>query len=76
MQFQFYTSGLAVYLVLRCKQQSEHPTGKCLVVLGRVILVDTPHFPFALSIFQGSKRRVNFSRMFVTVTRVGSGVPN
>jgi hypothetical protein len=33
MQFQFHTSGLAVYLVLMCKQHSlEHPTGKSLMV--------------------------------------------
>jgi hypothetical protein len=53
MQFQFRASGLAVYLILKCKQYSlEHPTGKCGVrsgdlggysmVLGRMILVDTP----------------------------------
>jgi hypothetical protein len=29
VQFQFHTSGLAVYVVLRCKQHSlDHPTGK------------------------------------------------
>jgi hypothetical protein len=52
-QFQFHASGLAVHVVLRCKQHSlQHPTGKSLMVLGRVILVDTPHFPIALIIFQ------------------------
>jgi hypothetical protein len=50
MQFQFHASCLAVYVVLRCEQHSsEHPTGKCLLVLGRVILVDTAHSLFSNS---------------------------
>jgi hypothetical protein len=50
MQFQFHASGLAVYVVLRCKKHSlEHPTAKSLMVLGRVILVDTPRSPFSNS---------------------------
>jgi hypothetical protein len=52
MQFQFHASGLAVYVVLRCKQHClEPPTGKSVMALGWVILVDTPRFPFALSEF-------------------------
>jgi hypothetical protein len=32
IKFQFHASGLAVYVVLRCKQHSlEHPTGKSLI---------------------------------------------
>jgi hypothetical protein len=74
MQLQFHTSGLAVYVVLRCKQHSlEHPTGKSLMVLYQVILVDTPYFPFTLSLFQET---CNLLRIFVTITRVGGGVPN
>jgi hypothetical protein len=47
MQFQFHASGLAEYVVLRCKQYSlEHPTGKIVMVLGRVILVGTSHSQF------------------------------
>jgi hypothetical protein len=50
MQFQFLASDLAVYVVLGYKQHSlEHPTGKSLMVLGRVILVDTIHSPFSNS---------------------------
>jgi hypothetical protein len=48
VQFQFHALGLAVYVVLRRKQHSsERLTGKSLIVLGRVILVDTPHSPFS-----------------------------
>jgi hypothetical protein len=71
-QFQFHASGPAVHVVLRCKQHSlQHPTGKSLMVLGQVILVDTPHFPFALTIFQG-----NLKFIFVTLTSVDGGDPN
>jgi hypothetical protein len=50
IQFQCHASGLAVYVVLRCKQHSlERPTGKSLILLSRVILVDTPHTPFSNS---------------------------
>jgi hypothetical protein len=49
-QFQFHASGLAVYVVLRCKQQSlEHSTGKSLIMLNLVILVDAPFSPFSNS---------------------------
>jgi hypothetical protein len=65
MQFQFQTSGLAMYVVLRCKQHSiEHPIGNSLMVLGRVILVDTPHFPFVLSIFQENEHPADFSHRY------------
>jgi hypothetical protein len=47
MQIQFHASGLAAYVVLKCKQHSlEHNTGKSQMMLCRVILVDTPHSPF------------------------------
>jgi hypothetical protein len=50
MQFQLHAIDLAVCVVLRCKQHSlQQPTGKSLIVLGRVILVDTPHSPFSSS---------------------------
>jgi hypothetical protein len=65
IQFQFHVSGLALYVVLRCEQHYlEHPTGKILMVLGRVILVDTPHFPFALSIIQENINLANFSHRY------------
>jgi hypothetical protein len=51
VQFHIHTSGLAVFVFLRCKQRtSEHPAGKSLMVLGQVILIDTPHSPFSNSI--------------------------
>jgi hypothetical protein len=47
MQFQCHASGLAVYAVLRRKEHSlEHHTGKSRMVLGRVILMATPHYLF------------------------------
>jgi hypothetical protein len=77
MQFKFRASLLAVYVVLRCKQHSlQHTTGKSLMVLGGVFLVDTLHFPFALSFFQENEHETNLSRIFVTVARVGGGIPN
>jgi hypothetical protein len=55
IEFQFYAPGLAVYVVLRCKRHYlEHPTGKSLMVLGRVILVDTPHSPFSNSTYEST----------------------
>jgi hypothetical protein len=50
MQFQLHASGLAVCVVLRCKQHSlEIPIGESVMVLGRMILVDLHilHFPVA-----------------------------
>jgi hypothetical protein len=51
MKFWFHTSGLAVCMVLRCKQHSlEQPTEESVMVVGRVILVDAPHSVFSNSI--------------------------
>jgi hypothetical protein len=56
MQFQFHASRLAVYVVLRCKQRSlEHPTGKSVMLLGLVILVDTPRSPLSSSTYESTE---------------------
>jgi hypothetical protein len=78
VQFQFHASGLAVHVDLWCTQHSlEHPTERNMV-LGRAVWVDTPQFPFTLSIFQEKYHQAHFSHRYrkaVARHLVGSATP-